>query len=234
MDQHVSAILHGLNVAVQPLVQLSTSDIIGYEALARPAGAQVAPATLFEAALAGGWITELELTVAGRACEKLRLGPGQRLFLNIHPAALESRGFAQRLRRPVRMKQVVIEITEQGPITNPDVALANIEELRAAGALFALDDFGSGYAHMRWLREIRPRFIKIAQAIATDFERVPWRRSVVRNVQSFAKETGCSVIAEGIESEATADAARELGIEFGQGYFFGRPAIIDMGLANVA
>lgn len=226
------ATLRGLDVALQPLVNLTTSAVAGYEALARPAGSQVAPATLFEAALAGGWITELELVVAGRAFAVSAgiLSPGQRLFLNVHPTALETRGFAQRLRgvaakQGLRLGRTIVEVTEQGPITQPDLAMANIAELREAGALFALDDFGSGYAHMRWLHDIAPRFIKIAQSIATDFERVPWRRSVVQNVQSFAREVGCAVIVEGIETAATADAARELGIDFGQGYFFGRPML---------
>jgi len=235
MESNVSAILRNLNVALQPLVNLTTEDVVGYEALARPAGALVAPAALFDAALAGGWMTDLDLTVAGRAFESQQIGPGQRFFLNVHPAALESRGFAQRLRRVIRPMRVVIEITEQGPITKPDIALANVEELRGAGALFALDDFGSGYAHMRWLAEIRPRFIKLAQSIVTDFECVPWRCSIVRNLHGFAKDTGCSVIAEGIETEATAEAARMMGIEFGQGYYFGRPAIMDtMPVAKVA
>ena len=221
----MNAILQSLNVALQPLVSLSTEDVIGYEALARPAGAQTAPAALFDAALAGGWIAELELTVAGRAFDCASLVSGQRLFLNVHPSALESPGFGRRLRRAVPVRRAVIEITEAGPITDAETALANVEELRGAGALFALDDFGSGYAHLRWLREIRPRFIKIAQSIAGGLELAPWRRSIVRNVQSFAKEAGCSVIAEGIETGATANAARELGVEFGQGYLFGRPMI---------
>ena len=145
-----------LDVAIQPIVKLATREVIGYEALARPDAAPVAPAALFEA------------------------------------------------------------------------ALANVEALRDAGALFALDDFGSGYTHMRWLHDIRPHFIKIAQPLVVDFESVPWRRSVVQDIQSFAKDIGCAVIAEGIESAATAAAAaRELGIEFGQGYYFGRPAIIE-------
>lgn len=233
MDARIRTALDGLNVAMQPLLSLATSEIAGYEALARSPGAQAAPATLFESALAGGWMTELELTLAGRACDAAvgLLGSDQRLFLNVHPTALESRGFARRLRRVaskqgLRLGRVVVEITEQGPITAPKIALANIEELRDAGALFALDDFGSGYAHMRWLAEIRPRYIKIAQSLGTDFERVPWRRSAVRSVYSFAKEAGCAAIVEGIETAATADAARELGIEYGQGYYFGRPAIM--------
>ncbi len=231
MELTASAILQNLNVALQPLVNLTTNDVIGYECLARPAGAIVAPATLFDAAIAGGWIADVELTVAGRAFEHHRLAPEQRFFLNVHPAALESRGFAQRLRRVIRAMRVVIEITEQGPITKPEVALENIEELRSAGAQFALDDFGSGYAHMRWLADIRPRFIKLAQSIATDFECVPWRRSIVRNLHSFAKEAGCAVIVEGIETEATAVAAREMGIELGQGYFFGRPEVMNLAAA---
>jgi EAL domain-containing protein (putative c-di-GMP-specific phosphodiesterase class I) len=219
-----------MSVALQPLVDLSTTHVAGYEALARPAGSQVAPATLFEAALAGGWISELDLATAGLALDAAvgRLTPGQRLFLNTHPAALESAGFAQRLRAVaakggMRLPRVVIEVTEQGPISRPEIALANIEELREAGALFALDDFGSGYAHMRWLKQIKPAYIKLAQSLATDFECVPWRRSTVQNVHAFAKEVGCAVIIEGVETAATADAARELGIEYGQGYFFGRP-----------
>ena len=231
MELTASAILRNLNVALQPVVNLTTNDVIGYEALARPAGALAAPAALFDTAITGGWIADLELAVASRAFEHHRLGPDQRFFLNVHPAALESRGFGQRLRRVIRATRVVVEITEQGPITKPDVALENVEELRSAGAQFALDDFGSGYAHVRWLHDIRPRFIKLAQSIATDFECVPWRRSIVRNLHSFAREAGCAVIAEGIESEATADAARAMGIEFGQGYFFGRPEIMDLAAA---
>ena len=159
-----AGVLRGLNVALQPLVDLSTSAVAGYESLARPPGSQVAPATLFEAALAGGWMPELELVIAGHSFQAASglLTPGQRLFINVHPSALESRGFAQRLRSVaakggVRLTRVVIEITEQGPITNPELALQNVEELREAGALFALDDFGGGYAHMRWLKEIAPR-----------------------------------------------------------------------------
>jgi EAL domain-containing protein (putative c-di-GMP-specific phosphodiesterase class I) len=221
----MNVILQSLDVALQPLVNLTTEEVIGYEALARPTGAQEVPAALFEAALAGGWIADLELAVARRAFDSASLAPGQRLFLNVHPSALESRGFGRRLRRAVPVRRAVIEITEQGPITDAETALANVAELRRAGALFALDDFGSGYAHLRWLGEIRPRFIKLAQTIAGDFERVPWRCSIVHMVQSFAEETGCSVIAEGIETAATANAAREVGVEFGQGYYFGRPMI---------
>src|SRR5689334_20490395 len=117
----MEAALRGLNVALQPIVRLATHDVAGYEALARPAGSNVAPAALFEAALAGGWIAELDLAVAGRASEatNVLLAPGQRLFLNVHPTSLESPGFAARLRRVVRPARVTIEVTEQGPITKP-------------------------------------------------------------------------------------------------------------------
>jgi EAL domain-containing protein (putative c-di-GMP-specific phosphodiesterase class I) len=227
-----SNITRGLNVAVQPLIKLATGEISGYEALARPAGATVAPPTLFEAAIAGGWIVDLELTLARRAFDAANhlLDGQQQLFVNVHPAALETPGFARRFRAAARkerfrLTRAVVEVTEQGPITRPESAIANVNELRDAGALFALDDFGSGYAHMRWLHDIRPRFIKIAQSIATDFELAAWRRSVVRNLQSFAKDVGCAVIVEGIETAATADAARAMSIEYGQGYYFGRPVM---------
>jgi EAL domain-containing protein (putative c-di-GMP-specific phosphodiesterase class I) len=209
-------VTRGLNVAVQPLITLATGEILGYEALA----------------LAGGWMADLELALARRAFQAANevLTGGQRLFLNVHPSALETPGFAQRLRAAARkerfrLSRTVIEITEQGPIAKPESAMANLEILRDAGALFALDDFGSGYAHMRWLHEIRPRFLKIAQSIATDFEAAAWRRSVVQNLQHFAKDVGCAVIVEGVETPTTADAARAMGIEYGQGYYFGRPVM---------
>lgn len=233
-----SAITRGLNVAVQPLVKLTTAEIAGYEALARPAGATVAPPALFDAAVAGGWVVDLELVLARRSFEAAGcvLAGEQKLFLNVHPTALETPGFAHRLlaaarKERFRLSRCVIEVTEQGPIVKPDSALSNVAELRHAGALFALDDFGSGYAHMRWLHDIRPHFIKIAQSIASDFESASWRRSVVQNLQNFAREVGCAVIVEGIETEATAAAARALGIEYGQGYFFGRPMVSGQRLA---
>ena len=224
-----------LNVALQPLISLATVDIFGYEALARPSGLALAPPALFESAVAGGWIAELELALAARSFDAAArvLEGEQRLFLNVHPAALESRGFARRLlRHRFDMARVVVEITEQGPITNSQVALANVGALRNAGAQFALDDFGSGYAHLQCLEAIGPRFVKISQSIGTGFESAAWRRSVVENVQSFARAVGCAVILEGVETAATAEAARDLGIDIGQGYYFGRPELAHSALLS--
>ena len=102
--------------------------------------------------------------------------------------------------------------------------MANLQDLRTLGVRFAIDDFGSAYSHLALIEKIEPAFLKVSQDFGTDFEKIEAREKIVRNVQSLARDFGARVILEGIESGATAAAARERGLAFGQGYHFGRPA----------
>lgn len=222
-----------LKVALQPVVSLATQRIFGYEALARQGRSPVAPMHLFELAALNGTIAELELSVLRRSlAAAVRLLTTEHLFVNISPAALEHATFAQRVltllrAHPFPLEQMVFEITEQAPFRDVAAAMRNVAALRARGARFALDDVGSGFSHLEYFDDLAPSYLKIGRGLGSAFERAAWRTSVVRNLQTFARETGCALVLEGIESEETADAARDLGIALGQGYYFLAPKLAD-------
>lgn len=99
-----------------------------------------------------------------------------------------------------------------------------IEALRALGVRFAFDDVGSALSHLPRLDAVRPSFLKISQDFGTNFEQHPTRENIVQNLHRLAVDIGAELILEGIESGQTAEAARNLGIRYGQGFHFGRPA----------
>ncbi len=101
--------------------------------------------------------------------------------------------------------------------------LEAIEGLRREGVEFALDDFGTGYAHLGYAAAIRPSFLKVGNNLGTSFEDDETRGRIVGSLFVLAKALDCLMIVEGVESEATAAAARYAGIPLAQGYFFGMP-----------
>ncbi len=127
----------------------------------------------------------------------------------------------------IPLVRVVLEITEQEKLEPTETTLPAIEELRAAGVQFALDDVGTSYAHLDLISRIRPSYLKIGHEFGTDFEKDPARRKIIRNVQALARDFECEVILEGIESEETSRAAEDIGARYAQGFFYARPADAD-------
>jgi EAL domain-containing protein (putative c-di-GMP-specific phosphodiesterase class I) len=88
----------------------------------------------------------------------------------------------------------------------------------------AVDDAGAGYASLRHIIELRPRFVKLDMGLVRGIEGDPVRRSLVAGLEHCVREMGGTTIAEGVETEAEAEALANLGIDVAQGYLFGRPA----------
>jgi EAL domain-containing protein (putative c-di-GMP-specific phosphodiesterase class I) len=97
------------------------------------------------------------------------------------------------------------------------------DELRELGLRFALDDHGSAYSHLSLINRIKPSFIKMSQTFGTDFENDPTKERIVRHTVSLARDFGCEMILEGVESAETARAAALIGVTLAQGFHFGRP-----------
>jgi FOG: EAL domain len=218
----------------QPILDLSvmgTETVHGYESLARFDGPLFSnAATLFEYASRKGRLVDLEL-----ACIRptFRLGASlattARLFVNVHPFVIASEELPSAITMAlsnagIAAERVVLEITEQGSLGSSAMVERRCARLRELGFSFALDDVGMAYSHLTHIEQILPVYLKVSQDFGTDFERHPTRSKIVRNVLSLAHDFDCELILEGIESAATRDAARDLGIRFGQGYFFARPA----------
>jgi EAL domain-containing protein (putative c-di-GMP-specific phosphodiesterase class I) len=230
----------GMTAKFQPIVTLSDERPIGYESLARLPGAPLLsnPEMLFRYAARKGRIADLDLACLARSLEMgAPVARAKLLFINLHPdvfahgerLAAVVNETAERL--DLALERVVIEITEQQQLVDRPPVVEAIHALRELGIRLAIDDFGVAYSHLALIEKIQPSFLKVSQDFGTDFEKIDAHEKIVRNVQSLARDFGARVILEGIESAATAAAARERGLALGQGYHFGRPADVPASLA---
>lgn len=218
----------------QPIVTLGGErTIAGFESLARfrmdtPLRN---PDLLFLYAARKHRTADLEFACIGKTMEQARLLPADTsIFLNVHPEALATAALfrktlvARAKAMGIALSRVVLEITEQGTLARAPAALETIDELRSLGVRFAFDDLGVAYSHLPLIGDVRPSFLKISQEFGTAFEKDSTRTKIVMNLLSLAQDFDCDLIVEGIEHESTARAARDLGIPFGQGFLFARPA----------
>ena len=206
----------------QPIVDLETGLVVGYEALSRFADG-VPPDRRFADAGAVGLGPDLELACLEAAVSASgRLGEGF-LSLNVSPTVVTDR---RRLEPLVRLagRPVVLEITEHAPITDYAPLRPAIDAIQPPVRL-AIDDAGAGYSSFRHIVELRPDFVKLDIALIRSVERDPARQALIAGIDYFALRVGCALIAEGIETEEERAALQALSVEFGQGYLLGRPAV---------
>jgi PAS domain S-box-containing protein len=209
----------------QQFVELGSGRVVGYEALTRFDDGEP-PDQHFMQAHSVGLGSELEALCAESALEAASdLEPGIWLSLNFSPAALLD-GHAAKvvdgLNRPL-----VIEVTEHAQIKNYVAirqALAAIENCR-----LAVDDAGAGYTSLSHILELHPDFVKLDISLVRDIDTNPARQAMIAGMCHFAAQSGTTLIAEGIETEAEAKMLRDLGVPLGesgmlgQGFLFGRP-----------
>jgi len=215
----------------QPIVTVD-GEVFAYESLARVSSDAPLndPTILFQYAERKRRLFDLEMACVQSTFRSSHNLPGNaRLFINVHPHALAlgSRfanpfiGLADRLEVP--LTRVVLEITEQAQLRDDAPTNAAIAVLRERGVDFAFDDVGIAHSHYVDLQRVKPSFLKVSNHFGTDFERDSSRSRIVRNIVSLAEDFGIDVILEGVESEATAQAAARIGVRYMQGYWFGRP-----------
>jgi diguanylate cyclase (GGDEF)-like protein len=240
----VRALIDGgdVDVAFQPIWDLSGTRVLGYEALARPRSSELSgPGEAFEIADSIGRGHELD-AVCRRATLRVagELPDGALLFLNVSPQTLEHDAVAgDSLVLAVRgagyePEQVVLEITERTD-ARKEVIVPEAARLRALGFKLALDDVGAGNAGLEMLRALPVDFIKIDRAVVANAVDDRGARAVMLGIMAFARESGSFVIAEGIETEAMLELARDpnpagearsIGAEGAQGFLLGRPAAV--------
>ena len=221
-----------LRPAFQPIVSLADGTAHGVESLARYRGGEpfVRPDLLFAYATRKHGVPALEAACIEATMRAVpSLPPSSLIFMNVHPAALEGLGAVIALesnahRFGVDLSRVVLEITEQQEIKQTSALFETIDHLRTLGVRFAFDDVGVAYSHLPLIERIRPEYLKISQLFGTRFEADPTLTKIVRNLVALAAEFSCAIIIEGVEDASTADAAKDLGIAYGQGWLFGRPA----------
>jgi EAL domain-containing protein (putative c-di-GMP-specific phosphodiesterase class I) len=222
-----------LSTVFQPIIQLRSRKILGYEALSRgPAGSVYQmPLRLFELAAEADLVFELDRKCRRRALASAGpLPPNAKLFINVFPSAMydpEFQGAA--LMKLVEgqglcPERVVLEITEKSAIENYELFAEALGELVRSGFSIAVDDVGAGYSGLEKIAHLNPRYLKFDRELIRNIDSSYIRREMTRALKAFADRIGSMIIAEGIEREGELATLLDLGIEYGQGFLLGRPA----------
>jgi diguanylate cyclase (GGDEF)-like protein len=225
-----------IGVAFQPIWDLGGKGVIGYEALARPAGDDpINPQDAFDIAERIGKAHDLDRICRVAVLEKARLlPPGALLFINVSPQSLDHEEFrGTALIDAVEAAgfspdRVVLEITERSLARLP-VVIREAKRLRALGFALALDDAGSGNSGLEMLSQLAVEFVKIDREVIVRAQSDVGGRAVLAGIIAIAQEMDAQIIAEGIEDGAMLDlvrnAARRSTISSAvQGYYLGRPS----------
>ncbi|MCY4181143.1 MAG: EAL domain-containing protein [Litoreibacter sp.] len=223
-----------LRAKFQPIVRLSDMSIKGFEALARFETDPYLPpnAWFAEAALAGRGV-ELEVEAVRLALVDLhRLPHPYSLNVNVSPACLQSDDLHDLLagHDPA---QIILELTEHDEVEDYATLLKSVEKYKRMGFRIAVDDAGAGYSGLSHIVEIQPDIIKLDLSLTRNVHVDKVRRSLANALVYFAKETKAEIVAEGIETAEEMETLKQLGVDFGQGYFFDRPLEIDDAIERV-
>ena len=213
----------------QPIVDLETGETMGYEALTRFDSGQ-RPDLCFADAWSVGLGPELELaTLEAAVAAGKELPAGTWLDLNVSPRLIADPG---RLREILWSadRALVLEITEHELIGDYDALRAAVREL-GHDIRLAVDDAGAGIANFGHIIDLRPDFVKLDISLVRRVNANIGRQAMVVGMRHFSRTAGCRLIAEGVETEEEAATLRDLGVEFGQGYLFGRPEPVETWVA---
>lgn len=230
---------HELTVAFQPLVDLRSQRIVGYETLCRWPRmiGHIGPDQFIPLAEENGLIGsigEMALREAASMAAEVDAQPGNWprrgvvVAVNVSGVQLSRGGFAQIVERTLATahlhpRSLMIEITESTLLTHGDRAQAELERLHALGVRIALDDFGTGWSSLSMLQRFPIDCIKIDRSFVASMDINRDNRAIVQAVIELGRALGHEVIAEGVETAEQAELLRSIGCTLAQGYLFGRP-----------
>ena len=217
----------------QPILELQTGRLVGFEMLARwplPEGGMISPAEFIPLAESANLIAPMTEHLMRSACQAALAWPADvTLACNVSPLLLRDQSFVDMLRgllpeTGLSGHRLVLEITESALLE--DIALAGslVAQMKTLGVSLALDDFGTGFSSLRHLRSLPFDKLKIDAGFVTRIAEDAESRTIVAAVIGLGQSLGMATVAEGIETEETAALLRKMGCELGQGWLFGRPA----------
>ncbi|MGB3847247.1 EAL domain-containing protein [Sphingopyxis sp. YF1] len=232
-----------LHLAFQPLVELATGKVAGFEALARwdnAKGGAISPTEFIPIAEDSGLIVPLGQWAIAKAASTIaewdaRNGgtPVDCYFsVNVSAIQLVRDDVAAVVRQALAAnaiggERLMIELTESAIIGDPDLALSVLSELKALSTRVAMDDFGTGYSNLAYLQRLPLDVLKIDRSFVEHMVDDRDKVAIVRTIQSLAETLGMKTTAEGVETADQARLLSALGCDFGQGFLFAHPMIAD-------
>jgi PAS domain S-box-containing protein len=213
-----------VDIALQPIIDLTTGRLSGVEALARFRDGRPADVWFREAAEAGMALDLDRLTFLA-ALDLLPMLPETCLLsINATPELLIDDAFRQRLLAPdLPGERLIVEITEHVRISSYDDIANSLAPLRERGIRLAVDDTGAGFASLSHVLQLRPDIIKIDRSLVSNVTSDAARRSVITSLVLLALDLGASVTAEGVETPSELETLATMGADHVQGYLLARP-----------
>ncbi len=217
----------------QPVVQLETGALVGFEVLARwPHGdrGMVPPSAFIPVAEEAGLVDAMFWALLAQACRKALDAPGEFILaVNISPSQVRDQWFPEKVLRTLRetgfpAQRLEIEVTESAMIGDVARAKSSLLSLKNQGVRVALDDFGTGYSSLFLLRELPIDKLKIDRSFVATLIADRENATIVGALVGLGKALGLQVTAEGVEDEETASALREMGCGYAQGFLYGAAA----------
>jgi diguanylate cyclase (GGDEF)-like protein/PAS domain S-box-containing protein len=227
------AIVNGeFELYYQPLVDLVTEQITGFEALIRwnhPERGIILPADFIPLAEETALIVPIGEWVLRRACEEAAKWPSAiRVAVNLSPVQFKTQGLCQAVihalaRSGLAGSRLQLEITESVLLLNNESTVETLHQLRALGARISMDDFGTGYSSLSYLRSFPFDKIKIDRSFVHELSDNKESRAIIRAVVGLGSSLGMSTTAEGVETQEELDYMKRQGCTEAQGYFFSKP-----------
>jgi EAL domain-containing protein (putative c-di-GMP-specific phosphodiesterase class I) len=224
-----------LTLVYQPKLRLEDRALVGVEALARwvhPTKGPISPVKFIPLAETTELIhpfTDFVLrTAVSQIAQWMSLGFELAVAVNISANNLLDREFADKLRALLRetgvpARLVELEVTESALMRYPEVMLKRLQEIRDMGVKMSIDDFGTGFASLAYLKRLPVDALKIDKTFITNADTDEGDRRIVRSSIQLAHGFGLKVVAEGVETEVVAQMLRDAGCDLAQGFHFSRP-----------
>jgi len=223
----------------QPLINLTSGKVLGFEALMRwkhPQRGLLLPSHFSDVAKETGLIEQIDWVIYEQVCRDLPvlLNMAEYASINVSPRHLGHEDFANRLlsliaEYGIEPKNLNIEVTEDALIEHPELGLKLLTQLKQAGIRISLDDFGTGYSSFSYLHKYPLDCLKIDRSFLSTLATHPDNKTMhlVRAIHALGLSLGLDVIAEGVETADQAACLQQIGIMLGQGNLFAMPAAIE-------
>ncbi|HEV7417005.1 MAG TPA: bifunctional diguanylate cyclase/phosphodiesterase [Tianweitania sediminis] len=219
-------------LAYQPLVDLGTNELFGYEALIRwnhPTRGLVSPADFIPLAEENGSILEIGQWVVGEACHRAASWPNTlHVAVNVSAVQFKSAVFFSHVTQALAASGLLphrleLELTETAIVSDGEKMAQALSDLRALGVRIAMDDFGTGYSSLAHIRDLPLDRIKIDRSFVASAHDDPNALAVLQAITQMGRTMGIPTLAEGVETLEQLQMLRELGCDAVQGYLLGKP-----------
>ncbi|HBF8489465.1 EAL domain-containing protein [Clostridioides difficile] len=227
-------------VYLQPKVDLSTTKIVGAEALVRwqhPKKGLISPGVFIPIFEKNGFITELDMFVFTQVCKNFKRWENENfptfpISINLSRVHLENPGFISELERitkeyEIEPNLIEIELTESAIFDNTKILFKIMQTLKSVGFKISMDDFGSGYSSLNMLKDMPIDVLKLDRQFFITVGNAKKSQIVVSSIVQMAKQLDIKVVSEGVETVEQAEFLRFIGCDMAQGFLFARPMPIE-------